>query len=261
MDKTKEQLQLMINNSAQKEVHELSSDEFLLFSDYAFYNTRQQNFKFKGLPLLDSQKKPLDHCSFPIGTKLWVNDDGQSDISVLILEEISLADFNVRSSKYVETQEHSLTRNQEIDKYASLMEAGVEFPALIGYRSGSDVYISDGNRRMLAAKKANLPSVKIFVEHVDENGFAKNRRSFVEEAVNNDISVQKKIIDEIEHLRNGKPIRIVFGYAEKRKNEYPAIGDQLDAIYKAINGNQSELISFWSKINAIKAKYPKPSSE
>lgn len=42
-------------------------------------------------------------------------------------------------------------------------------------------------------------------------------------------------------------------YAEKRRQEYPSIGDQLDALWKG--GEEAAAIKV--KINAIKAKYPK----
>ena len=54
-------------------------------------------------------------------------------------------------------------------------------------------------------------------------------------------------------------------YADKRRQEYPPIGDQLDAIikelnYRRMNGEDliSEMDSIVNDCLAVKAKYPKP---
>jgi hypothetical protein len=46
-------------------------------------------------------------------------------------------------------------------------------------------------------------------------------------------------------------------YREQRRPEYPSIGDQLDALYKARNGDTSDLEAIDSVISDIKSKYPK----
>ena len=46
-------------------------------------------------------------------------------------------------------------------------------------------------------------------------------------------------------------------YIEKRKAEYPTIGDQLDAIWKSLDGNTVEADELLAKIKAVKAKHPK----
>jgi hypothetical protein len=46
-------------------------------------------------------------------------------------------------------------------------------------------------------------------------------------------------------------------YREQRRPEYPSIGDQLDALHKARNGDTSELEAIDSVISDIKVKYPK----
>ena len=48
------------------------------------------------------------------------------------------------------------------------------------------------------------------------------------------------------------------GYAMLRKSEYPSIGDQLDALFKARNGDTSDLDAIDDLITEIKEKYPKP---
>lgn len=43
-------------------------------------------------------------------------------------------------------------------------------------------------------------------------------------------------------------------YAEKRKKEYPSLGDQLDAIWKG----GADFDAMKTKVMAVKEKYPKP---
>jgi hypothetical protein len=47
-------------------------------------------------------------------------------------------------------------------------------------------------------------------------------------------------------------------YKEKRRAEYPPIGDGLDAMVKAQNGDPKPLADYVAKCLAVKAKYPKP---
>jgi hypothetical protein len=46
-------------------------------------------------------------------------------------------------------------------------------------------------------------------------------------------------------------------YIDKRQAEYPAIGDQLDALWKARQGNPAEADAMALDIAAVKNKYPK----
>ena len=46
-------------------------------------------------------------------------------------------------------------------------------------------------------------------------------------------------------------------YASMRRSEYPSVGDQLDAAYKARQGNDAEQIAIDKLINKVKDKYPK----
>ena len=43
-----------------------------------------------------------------------------------------------------------------------------------------------------------------------------------------------------------------------RIGEYPAIGDQMDAAFKARQGDNSQQVAIDAAIEAVKAKYPKP---
>ncbi len=46
-------------------------------------------------------------------------------------------------------------------------------------------------------------------------------------------------------------------YAQKRQEEYPSIGDMIDALCKAKAGNDSELTALMTVRDSIKVKYPK----
>lgn len=61
---------------------------------------------------------------------------------------------------------------------------------------------------------------------------------------------------EVEPLRQEQQIR------EKRRAEYPPIGDQLDALYKAMGaGTLPKVPGFFDLIKQVKDKYPKPKGE
>ena len=50
---------------------------------------------------------------------------------------------------------------------------------------------------------------------------------------------------------------IAKNYASLRRAEYPSVGNQLDAAYKARQGNDAEQIEIDALISKIKEKYPK----
>jgi hypothetical protein len=45
---------------------------------------------------------------------------------------------------------------------------------------------------------------------------------------------------------------------ELRMSEYPSLGDQADAAFKARQGDSSQQLAIDTLIEAVKAKYPKP---
>ena len=51
----------------------------------------------------------------------------------------------------------------------------------------------------------------------------------------------------------------VLSYQQKRREEYPSMGDQLDAIYKKLSlGESADYDAIAVKIDNVKKKYPKP---
>ncbi|MBS4052677.1 MAG: hypothetical protein KGZ69_15975 [Methylomonas sp.] len=65
-----------------------------------------------------------------------------------------------------------------------------------------------------------------------------------------------------EFLDDGDPEVVAFrkpGYQELRRQSYPSIGDQLDAIWKKIQSTgDAGADQMFAEINAVKSKYPKP---
>tara|TARA_Y100000310_G_scaffold344706_1_gene458915 strand:+ start:1614 stop:1877 length:264 start_codon:yes stop_codon:yes gene_type:complete len=62
---------------------------------------------------------------------------------------------------------------------------------------------------------------------------------------------------EEEHKKRLK-LEKKLSYREKRKAEYPDIGEQLDALYHAMDqGILPKVDGFYDKIKAVKEKYPK----
>lgn len=51
---------------------------------------------------------------------------------------------------------------------------------------------------------------------------------------------------------------MIRNYIIGRTSEYPQIGDVIDAMIKAVDGDPSELVAIKAKRAEIKAKYPKP---
>jgi hypothetical protein len=61
-------------------------------------------------------------------------------------------------------------------------------------------------------------------------------------------------LEEILQLEQNNNITPTTDYQSLRRNEYPSIGDQLDALWK---GGEA-LVEMSARIQAVKTKYPKP---
>ena len=66
---------------------------------------------------------------------------------------------------------------------------------------------------------------------------------------------ENRLADEAKAKQDAYEVE--FGYINKRKAEYPEIGDQLDALWKARQGNPVEADVMALDIAAVKNKYPK----
>jgi hypothetical protein len=54
---------------------------------------------------------------------------------------------------------------------------------------------------------------------------------------------------------------VTYGYDILRAQNYPLIGDQLDAIWKALNGDTTEAAELYERILTVKNLFPKPDEE
>lgn len=50
----------------------------------------------------------------------------------------------------------------------------------------------------------------------------------------------------------------LYDYARLRAKEYPPQQDYLDAVFHQQQGDDSYMAAYWAKVEAVKAKYPKP---
>jgi hypothetical protein len=58
-----------------------------------------------------------------------------------------------------------------------------------------------------------------------------------------------------QHISKHEEETRIFGYIEKRVNEYPSINNYIDGIVK---GDQTQVQAYIDACLAVKAKYPKP---
>lgn len=64
-----------------------------------------------------------------------------------------------------------------------------------------------------------------------------------------------EVEEEVARLKTQRELN---AYKEKRRLEYPPMSDYLDAVYWQSQGDDSKMIEYWAKIEAVKEKYPKP---
>lgn len=74
---------------------------------------------------------------------------------------------------------------------------------------------------------------------------------------------QEEIDQRIQEEAEWKARQILYeqteSYKDKRRAEYPPIGDQLDALYKAMDtGVLPQVKGFYDKIKIVKEKHRKP---
>ena len=70
---------------------------------------------------------------------------------------------------------------------------------------------------------------------------------------------QSKLDAKLSAEQTKKDAYELVKYKDQRRAEYPAIGDQLDALYKKLHlGDSTDYDTIAEQITAIKLKYPKP---
>lgn len=71
--------------------------------------------------------------------------------------------------------------------------------------------------------------------------------------------IEARQVEEAAWAAEQQRYELEESYKDKRRAEYPPIGDQLDAIYKAMDeGILPKAPEFYDPIKAVKDKYPKP---
>lgn len=89
-----------------------------------------------------------------------------------------------------------------------------------------------------------------FIKHIREDGTVEFRSPLYDSIVASPLSVSEPLILPSEVIAEYEATK----YKQARANEYPPIGDQLDALWKGGQAAQDML----AKIQAIKQQYPKP---
>ncbi len=101
---------------------------------------------------------------------------------------------------------------------------------------------------------------------VDQDGYVEEFRQFEEQAPENWIDIgdqplvfnsyRKKYVDGV--VIDAESI-IKVTYQTRRQNEYPAIGDQLDALWKELGpgAKTPEAKAMYQAVQEVKNKYPK----
>ena len=83
---------------------------------------------------------------------------------------------------------------------------------------------------------------------------------------NNIVAIYARRQNKNQEFIEGAKLSDMRNYSEKRRDEYPDIGDQLDAIMKWVAGENEikvtpELKSIAMKCMSVKSKYPKPNRD
>jgi hypothetical protein len=262
---TVNQLQAVVDAAALKQFWECTPGELILMTAFLASRSRLDVAARTDHPIPNDVRQPIDFVKWPVGAKMWYYMNGM-DISVCELKKFNPKTDPIMSQKYPEAQEHLLGRSTTIDYYQELLESGVQLPPCMGYQDAAgNVYLIDGNRRFLAAKRAEgVQEILIWTELLDVDGMTKPLTVLVNEALKAGEPVPAEILKLVKAGTYGAPrpeFRTVFSYKEKRRNLYPAVGDQLDAILKALSGDDTELKTLVAKIAEVKGKFGKPTNK
>ena len=99
------------------------------------------------------------------------------------------------------------------------------------------------------------PTVHAGIDYIISEG-GPNQEPYIAKWLNNSIPQPKP--EELEQtLKQISGIDPVKDHSAQRLKEYPSVGDQLDAAYKARHGDPADQIKLDEQISMIKQKYPK----
>jgi hypothetical protein len=108
----------------------------------------------------------------------------------------------------------------------------------------------DGGKKILEANHAKFPDAE-----VDEAWFV---QEMAKDPSNDGLSYE--LIDDkdiVAARKKAAAAKALLAYKEDRMNEYPAVGDVIDALYKKEAGDSTEWDALGVSRDATKKKYPK----
>jgi hypothetical protein len=122
-------------------------------------------------------------------------------------------------------------------------------------RQQSNIRQSDEVRLLCRAIHYLHPTIHAGIDYIVKEG-GPGQGAFIEEWFHSNIPQPKP--EELEQALNTiSDIDPAKDHAAQRLKEYPSVGDQLDAAYKARRGDHSEQIRLDTLISQVKEKYPK----
>jgi len=114
---------------------------------------------------------------------------------------------------------------------------------------------NDAARSLCRAIHSLQPSVHAGIDYIVSDG-GPDRAPHIARWLSS--SIPQPGADELEQaLQQISGIDPAKDHAAQRLREYPSIGDQLDAAYKARHGDDADLLRIDEQISQIKRKYPK----
>lgn len=90
--------------------------------------------------------------------------------------------------------------------------------------------------------------------------YAENPQDYMELAAEGNKSGKILAVNENDELVLVEQEIPKSSYKELREEEYPSVGDMIDAFCKAKKGDDTELIALMAWRDEVKARYPKPES-
>lgn len=110
--------------------------------------------------------KPKSNLNIDPGVaevELWLQKHGVAYSSLL---DLPIANINERKSRQNQARPTALVP-ESVDRFALALRAGEVLPPVVGYKSGNQVVLIDGNNRDAAHRKVGLQTIRAFVVHPD----------------------------------------------------------------------------------------------
>jgi hypothetical protein len=259
---TPEQLAQMlvdVNAGVDKQVHELVKANFVDMADYKRSVANTKRYKRYQREIPDFVASPWDNQQIPVGAWRWDRGYHVGDVSVARLELHAANSPDIFTYGMQINNDVVMYRELSTQKIRHLIENGFQLPDLEAYGVGGQVFIIDGHRRLYASKQLGL-NLRIWVEQLDGVGMTLTRSAFIRKAQTNGHTIPAAVLAEF-NAGFGEEMpdrRYAMTHREKRRCRFPSVGDQLDAMFKARQGDTSAIEAIDAQIAAVKASIPKP---